>query len=149
MNVDDAKNEFLKRIELSVGDLSALTPATGSDLMLAFYQEVRADGCSLEEDGDMLLYQWGVHDWGRGEYFHWNLTRQLMISDLEDDNIKQLSLTFLFRPTDALRAIDEGNQWCLNPNELTTFQDFIAQSPAFNAVSKLTATKVELQYEGV
>jgi hypothetical protein len=54
------------------------TFAAGLEAMLQFYQNERVDGTRLDEGGDMLLFQWGKHDWGDGEHFEINITRQLI-----------------------------------------------------------------------
>ena len=64
-------------------------------MMLAFYGSVRFDDVDLAADGDMLLYQWGAYDWGEGESFEFDITRQLILGTGEDEDIFQLSLTFI------------------------------------------------------
>ena len=46
--------------------INQLSAADAIELMAAFYREVRADDCTLDADGDMLLFQWGLADWGTG-----------------------------------------------------------------------------------
>jgi len=83
-----------------------LVPKQGVPAMLEFYKNERADGCRFEKDGDMLLFQWGVHNWGKGEFFDLNITRQLILEDrCEDDDIWQLRLTFKYAPTRELRSL--------------------------------------------
>src|SRR5579871_4801619 len=101
--------DFLARRTLVRGDL---TPNQGVSAMLAYYKEHRAEGCSFDRDADMLLYQWGTYDWGRGEFFELDITRQLILDDGEDVDIWQLRLTFKFKPTGVLRDFDSGNRWC-------------------------------------
>ena len=72
---------FLAARGLSVATLSV---PDGFDAMLAFYREVRAEGYDLARDGDMLLYQWGTYDWGRGKHFELSMTRQLLFASQED-----------------------------------------------------------------
>lgn len=56
------------------GGLSEPVQAFGR--MLEFYSERRVtDALPLEEDGDMLLYQSGVYDWGEGARMQISLTR--------------------------------------------------------------------------
>ena len=43
-----------------------------------FYRDERAEGCAVDEDGDMLLFEWGAVDWGEGEHFELSLARQLI-----------------------------------------------------------------------
>lgn len=66
------------------------------------------------EDGDMVLFQWGTHDWGdgRGERFEIDFLRQFTIEDAgEYDHMEQLHCTFEFEPTEALRDLGSGEHW--------------------------------------
>src|SRR5260370_27897402 len=103
MKVASAKKRFQQLIKAKALQLSSLSPAEGITLMLALYQDERADGCEIDEDGDMLLYQWGCYDWGQGETFEFNITRQFMDGAGEEEDIRQLSLTFKFKPSESLR----------------------------------------------
>ena len=114
-------------------------------MMTGFYREERAEGCAVDGDGDMLLYQWGTYDWGEGESFELDITRQL-ITGGEDDDIFQLSLTFRFRPTAALRELGASNRWCHSPDELEDFRAFVHGSAAFLAVGHKVAPDVRLDY---
>src|SRR5262245_30594662 len=136
MNVSRAKKRFLQLIKPKAPQLSSVSPAEGITLMLGFYQAERAEGCEIEEDGDMLLYQWGCYDWGQGETFEFNITRQFMDAAGEDEDIRQLSLTFKFKPTESLRKLAGGNRWWHSPEEVGAFQSFIESSPAYKAVAK-------------
>src|SRR5262245_23394573 len=100
MKVASAKKRLLELIQPKAPQLSALSPEDGISLMLAFYQAERADGCEVDEDGDMLLYQWGCYDWGQGESFDFNISRQFVDAKGDDEGIRQLSLTFKFKPSD-------------------------------------------------
>lgn len=42
------------------------------------YRHVRLSGTDLAEDGDVLLFQWGVLDWGDGLHATIDLTRQIL-----------------------------------------------------------------------
>jgi hypothetical protein len=75
----------------------------------------------------MLLYQWGVYDdVGGGRSFHFDLTRQFMLTDSDgDDGMSQLSLTLHFKPTPELEGIEDSNEWCHAPDDLEEFREFI------------------------
>ena len=139
-----AKKRFLEILDDAGQHLKTLEPATGIDLMLGYYRDERADGCVIEEDGDMLLVQWGDFDEG---VFEFDITRQFIDEEAEDENIRQLSLTFAFKQTDALRKIVEGNRWCHSPMEIAEFRAFILASAVFSAVSQLTPKRVFLELE--
>jgi hypothetical protein len=147
MKVASAKKRFLQLIKPKAADLSSLSLADGTALMLGFYQDERAEGCEIADDGDMLLYQWGCYDWGQGETFDFNITRQFMDVAGEDEDIRQLSLTFKFKPSESLRKLKAGNRWCHSPEETAEFRSFIASSAAYKAVAKANPVRVTLELQ--
>lgn len=149
MDPNNAKERLEEFIGSSGASFSSLSPSAGIELMLDFYRDERAEGCPLESDGDMLLYQWGTYDWGNGESFEFNITRQLICSDGEDDDIQQLSLTFKFVPTSLPSDLGEGNRWCQMPDELPAFRKFIEESPPYVALGQTRAAEVILEFAGV
>jgi hypothetical protein len=98
--------------------------------MLDFYKDVRAEDCEQQRDGDMLLFQWGNHNWGKGFSFEFDLICQFIRSQpeeedddqVEDAAISQLSSRFYFAPTAELGAIESSNRWCSTPDELAAFE---------------------------
>ena len=96
-----------------------------------FYGAERAEGSAIEDAGDMLLFEWGVVDWGEGENFELSLARRMIFG--EDDDIWQLKLTYAFPPTDAFRALGDGNRWCGSPEDLAEFRDAVEKSDAYRA----------------
>jgi hypothetical protein len=149
-----AQKEFEQLVQASGKSLPALTPDEATTLMLSFYKHTRADDVNLEADEDMLLFQWGVYDWGQGEYFEYTITRQLIADRAFIDKetheewtermFEQLSLTFRYKLSEALRGLPSGNRWCYRPEELTDFAQYIAESPATLAVRNEIAHRVEL-----
>ncbi len=83
--------------------LDTITVDQGVDAMLEFYTQHRAQHTDLDDDGDLLLVQWGsgILD----------LTRQLIRSGSADNPIRQLSLSFQIDG-----ALPEaGNEWFSDP----------------------------------
>jgi len=94
----------------------------------------------------------GGSDWGEGEWFELEITRQFILGgEVDDDNIRQLSLTFKYAPTEELREIDGGNHWCgtIAPRGVDYFQQWIQKSPGYQAVKDRRAQHVELDFECV
>ncbi|HEX6611707.1 MAG TPA: hypothetical protein VF051_13085 [Hyphomicrobiaceae bacterium] len=136
---------FLSRRGLAVTTLGV---AGGCAAMLDFYQDQRPAECAQTPDGDMLLFQWGTYDWGEGEHFQLDLTRQLILSDeAEDEDIWQLSLTFLFEPVDDLRAVGAGNEWCTTVQALPKFRTDVSRSAALAACSARPLVRATLRYD--
>jgi len=148
MNPKEAKAEFETFVAEAGAVVSEFKPIDAVRLMLDFYEQERAEGCEVQADGDMLLFQWGVHEWGQqGEFFEFNLTRQFVDHEGQDgENQTQLSLTCCYPPSPALAAIKPGSKWCASPDELAGFEYFIVKSPAFLAVGKLPPENVALTF---
>ena len=117
---------------------------------MGFYCESRAiDAVPLEDDGDMLLYQWGTYDWGDSSHFEVNLTRQFILQDGEDQDIWQLLLTYCFPPQEVSIPKTSGERWCHNPSDVPSFSDFVLNSPPLAWCSQRIAKSVELRWENV
>jgi len=114
---------------------------------LNFYREVRFFGLSSEPRSDMLLYQWGVYNWGKGENFEFDITRQFIEGNAHDDEaISQMRLTAYFEPKPSLRNISAGNRWCESLAEVPEFERFVLSSAAYNSARQLTPSKIELSW---
>jgi hypothetical protein len=144
MNQHSVESTFIDRIRNIGESLETLTPSKGIDLMLNFYDDA-VDG-SRNDHGNMLLYQWGTYDWGEGESFELDITRQLIFGEGEDEDIFQLSLTFKFVPTMELRQLASGNRWCSSRDEIEEFRHFINHSAPFLAANQQVASSVQLEY---
>src|SRR5436309_3223876 len=102
--IADAFANYIEGKGLSLDDLS-LSAFPG--FILNYYRAVGFDDVVAAEDGDLVLFQYGVHNWGDGEFFEVDFTRQLMFEDLE---ILQQSFTFYFEP-DPFRSIKSFSLW--------------------------------------
>jgi hypothetical protein len=145
MKPSAARTRFLKRLERAGQSLDTLTPIVGVEAMLAYYAEERADKCPLDQDGDMLLFQWGTHDWGKGPAFEVSIVRQLIVADDEDEEPRQLDLRFRFEPATGASA-GAGNRWCESPDRLPVFRRFVIRSAALKAAGQLRPESVALRF---
>lgn len=105
------------------------SPAGLFEAVLDLYGSFRISGTSMDEDGDMLLFQWGSYNWGDGRFFEIDLTRQAIPSGREDPPILQLICTFRYDPA-PFEGIGNGNRWCSRPEELDDFRRFVLESEA-------------------
>jgi hypothetical protein len=147
MNPNRARKRFLDRLQAAGLTVETLTPSAGIDAMLAFYEDERADGCDPEQDGDMLLFQWGAYDWGGGPAFEVDITRQFLAEGADEP--RQLSLTFRYPPETAPPDDEPGNQWCDSPGRLTDFRQFVAGSEAVRALGGRLPIEVVLRFSRV
>jgi hypothetical protein len=116
--------------------------------VLAFYQECPMSGLA-DENGDMLLFQYGVYDWGEGPFFEIDLTRQFIEirRDEEDDILSQFHVTRFFSPTEGLIKLGSGEKWCKHRSELPAFRDWVIAQPALGAAEKLPPAKTAVDFE--
>ncbi len=142
LHADDSRDAFLARVP-TLTAVHALTAPDGVARMLAFYADERAHDTDLAGDGDMLLFQWGVYD----ATFSLDVTRQFLLTKSEEPT--QLSLTFHFAPTPALRALGRGDFWCTTPDAaaIVAFRTRIDASAAYQAVVGTKALRVVLGYD--
>jgi len=147
MKAKKALEEFQQYLRRAGDKQTPGTPLAGIERMVAFYKEVRADDVDLDTDGDMLLFQWGTYDWGSGEMFEVDITRQLIRGSGEDDDIWQLHLTYRFAPSDALLAIGKGDRWCARPDETAALDLFMMGRPAIAVVGSRSDGQAQLEYE--
>jgi hypothetical protein len=117
--------------------------------MTSFFRDVRAEDCDRASDGDMLLYQWGSYDWGRGQRFEFDVTRQLIPIGGDDDDIWQLNLTIRFDPEDHLLGLGAGDRWCNSVEELSDFVAHVVGTEPFLSVADRADGVVVLDYEVV
>ena len=142
MKAADSEIALRKRLG---GPVEQLTPRNGFAAMSSFYADERVDGAAVENDRDMLLYQWGVDTFNAPDLFQLSITRQINVTG--ESQPYQLTLLFSFQLTDAMRKIDIGNQWCRSPGDLPAFRQFVDSSEAFKAVADAKADRVELDLE--
>lgn len=68
----------------------------------------------LYVENDMCLFQWGAYDWGEGQHFECDFTRQFVLHDTDGDydHMEQLSLALLFDADDSdLAKLGSGDLW--------------------------------------
>jgi hypothetical protein len=146
MKPDTSQDEF--RLLLGRRDLAGkqLTAADALSAMAEFYLNHRAEGCDLGDGGDMLLYQWGIYGFGRPKSFQFDITRQFIFGDGEDDEIFQLQFTLHYPVSEEVQAIKAGNRWCDTPKHLAEFESFIRHSAAFQFVAARLSDEVQIRY---
>lgn len=127
--------------------VASLSPDDALEAMSRFFATVKypLDGSSPHDD--MLLFQYGVYDWGQGENFEFDITRQVVFEHGDDedadDHIIQLSLTFRYDPG-PFRALPAVTQWSSElpaPGDLTSFA---RDSKAYALLKGLTPREIAL-----
>jgi hypothetical protein len=163
MKAHDALKHFKAFMADAGLSLDNLSPQNAVDLMVNFYTQIPTEDCTFENDGDMLLFEWGMYNWGNGEFFEHKITRQFIPStsseeecsddlsasseeECSDDWIGQLSLTLKYPPSPVLKTIASGNLWCAHPDEIPDFINFIQTCEATKQITDLSIMATELTF---
>lgn len=149
----DVEARFRARLTEAGVDLERPTAADVDrtwEVMRDFFSDTPVRGTE-PEDGDALLAQYGTYDWGDGEHFELDLTRQLIYGDRGDDDMFQLNCTFRFTPTDELRGTGQGNLWSFDAPSVDAFFADAMRLQGFRVVRETRPRPVGLDvfYGGV
>jgi hypothetical protein len=117
---------------------------------------VRCDEVDLENQGDMLLLQWGIFDWGKGKSFEFDITRQFMLNsdliDEENENIMegvwQLHLTLRFPIIAEIEGVKNESHWCESPNSIRDLALLYGQDLK-PRLSGIIPEEIEINFEKV
>ncbi|WP_133179372.1 hypothetical protein [Shewanella decolorationis] len=139
MRPETSRELFLKELGY---DIANLTVENATNAMINFYKLQRVEGCDIENDGDMLLWQWGN---GRKSQYRFELTRQFILDD--ECEPFQLSLCLYFDNSSRFLNIEDGNEWCGTPLSVDEFYNKILNSTIYEAVNEMVSTNVTLTYE--
>ncbi|MFZ9395780.1 MAG: hypothetical protein ACO25F_06950 [Erythrobacter sp.] len=135
------------------GDPARTGPRDGFSAMVDWYRSERPlDAEPMDQDGDMLLFQWS----SKPDGIWVDLTRQVIWLDLADPDdeegepvFMQLSLAYRFSP-DAGAALDgSGNRWCHSIAQLDEFLAWMVEEPAYRHAVAQTPIEVELKLHEV
>jgi hypothetical protein len=141
----DLESEFRRYLDESDSDVADSNPKSALDSVASFYRIARFENCDVDNDGDMLLFQWGVNDWGDGEFFDVDFTRQLIDGSNDENLITQVSFRFRYPATDQFRAIEPSNVWCEHIDMINRFSDDILASRSFQLANRMTQSKTDIR----
>lgn len=97
ISLKKVENEYKKWIGENFNDDQLSNVDEIIDVSLTLFEEIKVKGIAgNDEDGDMLLFQYGTYDWGNGKYFEFDITRQFIKSN--EDEPYQLSMKLFFEP---------------------------------------------------
>ncbi|MGH1335249.1 MAG: hypothetical protein ACRBFS_03910 [Aureispira sp.] len=106
-----------------------------------FYYENDIKRYKKENDGDLILLEYGMYDWGQGRYFQLDLTRQFY----KPTNIKQLQLTLFYDPmVTEIAALEATNFWS-GGYEKKTWIEKAKTTAAFEVLEKQPLIKHDIK----
>ena len=89
-----------------------------------------------DEDAYMLLFQYGVYDWGDGKNLEIDFVRQL----LRNDNIIQIHITIKIPYTEKLSNIDSYEEWYNSSTSdisIDSWRNKIQSMPIFETIDSM------------
>lgn len=147
---EDSDKDFLEYLSENGKDIEAIKVSELFESCLSFYRDRRYHGLDPDPSSDMLLYEWGVYEWGNGEYFQIGIKRQFIAAGtVDDEGYTQLYCDAFFSPTSELAALGSGNKWCGSRDDLNDFEQFVKRSEAYRVVAELKPLKVVVRTDGV
>jgi len=145
MKAADADEAFLEELGSSGLELEELTATTALDAMVSFYRERRFEDVSLDDDGDMLVCEWGFS--ADEDELVVAFVRQLK-STGEDGELKQLRLSLVFELTDGTADTKPGHtEWCFHPDDADDLRGSVREEPWFEELDDSEATDVSLDFD--
>ena len=143
------KKTYKKIIKQEESNVNFFTVDNLLDFSTEKYFEIQVENIlSIEEDGDMLLFQYGSYD---EKFFYIGITRQLIPNEedaYEDENIWQLSFMFFYDVKD-FSGIEDDNSWNTDFKTTEDWLNHIKHSEVYKIAKNLTAKKYELDFAQV
>lgn len=143
----ESKSYFLKQLKHSGIDFDTMSTKQLIEQGIRFFQNTRINGVHLNEDGDMLLLQWGIYGLEGTKQFQFDITRQFIESvNNEDSQMSQFHLTF-FYPAMHFLDVENDNEWFDHPNLSLKIQSFIENLPFYPKMLEINPVNREMIFE--
>ncbi len=97
------------------------------------------------EEQDMILFQYGIHDFGEGhgKEFDFDLTRQIILPN--DEGLIQLSLTLYFDAT-KMNKLDSFNIWSSEYTNFDKWQNQIKKTEGYKISANQKPKRFVVQF---
>lgn len=143
----ESKSYFLNQLKQSNLDFEKLTTKEFIEQGLSFYKNTRIKGVHFNEDGDMLLIQWGIYSLEGTKQFQFDITRQFIESaNNEDSQMSQFHLTLIY-PAMHFLEVENGNEWFDHPNLSFEIRSLIENLPFYPKILEINPTIREIIFE--
>lgn len=142
MKAADADDAFLEELGSAGLELEELTASSALDAMVSFYRERRFSDVSLDDDGDMLVCEWGFS--ADEDELVVAFVRQLRTTG-DDGELKQLRLSLVFELTDETAETKPGHtEWCFHPDDADDLRAAVREEPWFAELEETVASDASL-----
>jgi hypothetical protein len=114
------------------------------NIALALFHEIKVKGISGVVDyidHDVLLFQYGTYDWGEGNFFEFDITRQF--AKPGEDEPYQLHMVLRFDPIDIVSY----DCWSMDYDSVDKWKDNILKTEGYKKAKELKCKKFDLFFE--
>ena len=128
-----------------------MTPADLLNIAITFYETYPCDGCDPQEDADILLFQSGLYDCGKGKNFEVDFVRQFILNDDagEYDHMEQLHCTFYYPASLAEGKNIDFNVWSIGCSSLADFRTKVTEADGFRLALEAKPRRIRIHQEQV
>jgi hypothetical protein len=136
MTSQSSRGEFVAFLQKYGKVLEGLCLEEGLAFMILFYTTVRAtDSQSLDDDGDMLIAQWGTSSGPDGvSVLQFDITRQFGVEHGDHTDYFQLTLRFE-APTPPQQVFASGDSdWVSTPDDVEVLENAIYEDESARLV---------------
>jgi hypothetical protein len=136
------ENEYKKWLEKTFHNAQPANVDEIINISLTLFQEIKVKGVAGdEEDGDMLLFQYGTYDRGESNFFQFDITRQFIKPN--EDEPYQLSMTLFFEPIEC----KSYNCWSNDFENIEKWIEHIQGTEGYKLGKNLKNIKFEISFE--
>ena len=147
IKLNEVEKVYLSKIKKMIDNESSLNPCNIIELSKNLYKNISVEEVSTVEnpDFDMLLFQYGIYDWGdeHGEHFCVDITRQFITGD--DYEPYQLNFTLIYTP-EQFRMLSSYSCWSYEFNNMEDFVNHITSTDGFELACKVIPKTYELVF---
>jgi len=137
--------QCLNELKIRIPDGTSLVDAL--ERFISFFASTDIEGCDKENDGDMLLFQWGgPYSWD--SYYSINLTRQYSFEDDDGEylGMQQLGMDCKYDPESI--NIESGNLW-YDGKDINEFNRMVLNSEIVKVATGLNMKSLEFDFGDV
>ena len=140
--LEKIENEYKKWIEKNVNDGQLSNVDEMINISLTLFQKLKVKGLVSDyEDGDMLLFQCGTYEGGKGKFLKFNITRQFI--KIDEYEPYQLLMTLFFDPIEC-KSYD---CWSNEFDDLEKWVENIKKTEGYKIAKESTSKKFEMAFE--
>ena len=116
------------------------------DTMLEFKADYEIENCSIEDETDELLAEYGTYNWNPEEYpkFEFTLTRQIQLDGEEE--YYQIKLKLTFDPKN-FEGIESANFWAMDFQNVAEWKSEIEKTYGYEKANQTELLNHEISLD--